>query len=79
MNDAEKIKELVALVKDLWEVRKYGIPEMDMCARVVIAASYDQSECYLAGLRPIGPDGLSLTPDIIDGKVSYTRHFPKNP
>ena len=77
MTDKEKIKELVSLVKDLWEVRKYGIPEMELNARVVVAASYDQSEVYMAGLRPIGPDGLSLTPDFIDGKVSYTRHFEK--
>lgn len=75
MNDEDKIKQLVQLVKDLWEVRGYGIPEMELHQRVVDAVELDKSEFYLVGMRPIGPDGLSWVPEIKDGKISYTHHF----
>jgi hypothetical protein len=75
MNSETKIKELVDLVKDLWEVRKYGIPEMELQSRVSKALSYDDSEIYFTGLRPVDSNGISLTPDIKDGKVSYTKYY----
>lgn len=66
----QTIEELRQLVEDLWEVRGYGIPEMELLERVSRLVPNE-----LHGMRPIGPDGLSLVPDIIDGKISYTKYF----
>lgn len=58
------------LIMDLWEVRRDGIEERKLHARVCEACPHE-----IPGLRPIGPDGKSLVPERKDGKVSYTRAY----
>lgn len=62
--------ELEQLIVDLWEVRSYGIKEMELWKRVVKAVPDE-----LHGIRPIDENGISLIPEIKDGKISYTHYF----
>ena len=68
--DTEKIEELQQLVRDLWEVRGYGIEENKLYFRVSAVLSND-----FVGYRPCDENGISLVPDIKDGKISYTKYF----
>jgi len=75
MTQDETIAALRQLVKELWEVRDYGIQEMNLYNRVCRLVPDEHQEVYLAGMRPCDKNGISLVPKRIGNKISYTHHF----
>ena len=64
------MNKLRELVLELWQNRKYGIKELELHQKVQRVIPDE-----IVGVRPCDAKGVSLIPEIKDGKISYTHHF----